>query len=88
MQHIHSPIMYRHSFIISTMKFPGDYGLDTYELHFLKYVIEDIRLMREYTHDPSYTGRLEIRFDKEWGTECGGFTDKDATVACRNLGYE
>lgn len=33
-------------------------------------------------------GRLEIFFEGSWGQVCGSqFSDADATVACRQLGY-
>merc|ERR1712166_1098403 len=33
-------------------------------------------------------GRLEVKVDGKWGTVCkNGFDDKDATVACKQLGY-
>ena len=33
-------------------------------------------------------GRLEVYFDREWGTVCRNrFDDKDASVACYQLGY-
>jgi len=44
------------------------------------------RLRLEASEAP-YEGRLEIYHDGAWGTICShGFDNRDATVACRNLG--
>ena len=38
--------------------------------------------------DPPHTGRLEIIHNGRWGTVCDGqFSNTDAKVACKNLGY-
>ena len=35
-----------------------------------------------------YEGRLEVRYDGQWGTVCDdGFTDREATVFCQMLKY-
>lgn len=45
--------------------------------------VDDIRLAG--TNKSTY-GRLEVRFNGEWGTVCDdGFDEKDADVACRQL---
>ncbi|KAK6180370.1 hypothetical protein SNE40_012539 [Patella caerulea] len=39
--------------------------------------------------DGKSTGKLQVYQNGEWGTVCeAGFDDKDATVACKVLGYE
>ena len=47
--------------------------------------ISDIRLING---NSEYEGRLEITHDGEWGTVCNDyFSDRDAHVVCRQLGY-
>lgn len=45
------------------------------------YIIDDIRLAAD--------GRLEVLYNSQWGTVCDDlFGDRDAVVACRQLGYK
>jgi Leucine-rich repeat (LRR) protein len=36
----------------------------------------------------SLTGVVQVNRDGEWGTICGDFTEREALVACRSLGFE
>lgn len=45
--------------------------------------------MRLKNGNASYKGRLEIRYNEEWGTVCNkNFKNETGTVACKELGFD
>ena len=49
----------------------------------------DVRLVDSAITDAGETGRLEIFFEGSWSQICASFfNDVDASVACRQLGFE
>ena len=50
----------------------------------------DIRLMNFYSNSYSRSeGRVEVCYNDEWGTVCNNYwSANDATVACKQLGYD
>ena len=57
-------------------------------VHFLsKLCFIDIRLV-PMDYNQSYSGRLEVFFNNEWGQVCDtAFNSSDVTVVCSQIGY-
>ena len=48
----------------------------------------EVRLYYTYYCSDCYIGRLEVFLSDVWGTVAGSWTEQNAAVVCRQMGFE
>ena len=50
--------------------------------------VGEVNLYSSSSNSDYYTGRLEVFLSDVWGTVAGSWTEQNAAVVCRQMGFE